>query len=136
MIGYPSIKGFIAMVDKNMLMNCPIASDDIRNAEKIFGPDIHFIQGKNTRQQPFTVRTDYVQVPRTIIELNKEVILTKDIIFVNNLPFFVRISGSICFVPVEYITYHKKIVILNAIKIFIGTYNKRVFNIQTVLVNP
>ena len=31
--------------------------------------------------------TDYVQIPRDIIQKNKFVILTADVMFVNNLPF-------------------------------------------------
>ena len=51
MDGYPTMKDFIAMIKNNMLMNCPVTVEDIKNAENIFGPDIHVLKGKTVRQK-------------------------------------------------------------------------------------
>ena len=45
-IGIPSIKDFKAIVQGNLIKNCPITIEDINVAEKIFGKDISSIKGK------------------------------------------------------------------------------------------
>ena len=71
------------MVKNNMLMNFPISEKDIDIAEKIFGPDIHGLKGKTTRKKSVPVVEDYVQVPREILKLHKNVALAIDLMYVN-----------------------------------------------------
>src|SRR5210317_2181159 len=78
MIGYPTVKDFIAIIKNNMLMNCPVTVEDIKNAEKIFGPDIHVLMGKTVRQKTMPVIVDYVKIPTTILTLHHEVVLAID----------------------------------------------------------
>ena len=50
----------------------PIFSKDVSNARTIFGPDLASIRGKTVQRAPEPVVTDYVAVPRTLIEANKD----------------------------------------------------------------
>ena len=49
-------------------MNCPVTSEDVDNAEKIFGPNIRMRKGKTTRKKPTTVKKDMIEVPKELIE--------------------------------------------------------------------
>jgi len=49
------------------------------------------LEGKTTRIQPDTVTTDIVVIPVKILSLHKKVVLTGDVIFINNLAFFVSL---------------------------------------------
>lgn len=48
-VGYPSIKDFKAMIQGNLIMNCPVTIEDINIAEKVYGKSIAVIKGKTVR---------------------------------------------------------------------------------------
>ena len=47
-IGRPSVKDYLRIVNTNLLPNCPVTAQDSMAAEDIFGPDIGSLQGKMT----------------------------------------------------------------------------------------
>jgi hypothetical protein len=89
MMGNPSEKDYKGMVSNNLIANCPISSKDISNARTIFGPDLASIRGKTVQRAPEPVVTDYVAVPRTLIEANKAITLVADVFFVDGTAFLV-----------------------------------------------
>ena len=40
LLGFPSEQDFESMVRSNMIVNCPVTFDDVKNAKLVFGPDI------------------------------------------------------------------------------------------------
>jgi hypothetical protein len=46
MVGYPSPADFTNMVRANMIQNCPVTPTDITTSNKIFGPDVASLKGK------------------------------------------------------------------------------------------
>ena len=81
MMGNPSEKDYKGMVSNNLIANCPISSKDVYNARTMFGPDPASIRGKTVRRASEPVVTDYVAVPRTLIEANKVITLAEDVFF-------------------------------------------------------
>ena len=77
MLGFPSMHDFESMVRNNRIHNCPITIDDIKNAYKIYGPDI---------------TSDYISVPWHIFEQNQHVIMAADIMYVNGIKFLVSLE--------------------------------------------
>jgi hypothetical protein len=108
LVGYPSPKYFKHMVSSNMIKNCPVTSTGVANANTIFGPDLATLKCKTVRITPPPVLTDYVQIPKEIMSLNRNVTLAIGIMFVNGLPFLVSISRKIKFTTVEYLIGRKK----------------------------
>ena len=92
LLGLPLERGFENMVRSNMIVNCPVTFSDVKNAKLVFGPDINSLKGKSVRRKPASVVTDYVEIPREILELRKELEVSTDIIFINKFPFLVSIS--------------------------------------------
>ncbi len=76
---------------------------DIKNAHRIYGPDLANLRGKTTRTKPENVREDYVKIPRDFKELHKYVTIVADVMFVNSLPFVVTSSRGICLVTIEFL---------------------------------
>jgi hypothetical protein len=66
-IGRPSTKTFLSIVDKNLLPNCPVTRADIITAEQIFGPDVGSLKGKTVRRASSPVQSKHTNVPGTII---------------------------------------------------------------------
>jgi hypothetical protein len=97
MVGYPSEKDFKNMVSSNMIRNCPVKPEDISAANKIFGPNVASLKGKTVRATQDPVLTEYVQIPREIVDLNKNVTITADIMFVGGIGFMITSSRGIKF---------------------------------------
>jgi hypothetical protein len=101
---YPSPRDFKNMVRSNMIKNCNVTPIDINNAYKLFGDDIASLRGKTFRTTPDPVMADYVEIPKEILVLNKDLTVAADIMFVNGLPFVTSISRKLKFTTIEYVT--------------------------------
>jgi hypothetical protein len=87
MVGYPSEKDFKNMVSSSMIRNCPVKPEDISVGNKIFGPNVASLKGKTVRATQDPILTEYVQIPKEIVDLNKDVTLTADAMFVGGAGF-------------------------------------------------
>jgi hypothetical protein len=81
MVAIPSPCDFEGMVHLNMLKDCPITNDVIKNVHTIFGTDLTTIRGKTVRRRPKRVITDYVNIPRLLVDANQRVTLAADVMF-------------------------------------------------------
>jgi hypothetical protein len=73
MVRCPSEKDFKDMVSSNMIRNCPVTLKDIDAANNIFGPNVASMKGKTVRSNQDPVLTEYVEVPKDVVALNKDV---------------------------------------------------------------
>ena len=71
LLGFPSERDFENMVSSNMIVNCPVTFDDVKNAKLIFVPGITSLKGKSVRHKPDSVVRDYVEILREILESRK-----------------------------------------------------------------
>ena len=74
------------MICLNMIVNCPVNFDNVENAKLIFCPDITSLTVKSVRHNTASVVMDYVEIPREILELHKELELLTYIMFVKKIP--------------------------------------------------
>jgi hypothetical protein len=44
-IGYPSLKDFLHVLQTNQVKDCPVTVEDVKIAQKIYGPDIYALKG-------------------------------------------------------------------------------------------
>ena len=77
--------------------------EDVNVALNIWGKNIGELKGKTTRSKPNTVARDSVKIPMDLLKLHKEVLLTLDIVFVNNISFILTLSRKICFTAVNHL---------------------------------
>ena len=76
---------------QNIIKNCPVTSEDVGIAEKIFGRDIGLLKGKSTRRRPNQAVDDYVEIPPEIKELHHNLTFCMDLMHVNGL---IQLTGK------------------------------------------
>jgi hypothetical protein len=88
----------------NAIRNCPVTTEDVNIAKKIFGPDMSSLKGKSTCRKSTPVREDTVGIPEELIVHNSEIELCIDIMYVNECRFMTTIDRTIRFwsaIPIE-----------------------------------
>jgi hypothetical protein len=96
-VGTPTIENFEALLKMNTIKNCPVTTEDVNIAEKIFGKDMSSLKGKSTRRRPPVVREDIIEIPSKMIAQHKEIDLCIDIMYVNECGFMTTINRTIKF---------------------------------------
>jgi hypothetical protein len=135
MVGFPSPKDFKKMVRSNLIQNCPVTPNDINTADKIFGPNIASLKGETIRNTQEPVLMEYVDIPKEILDLNKDAKLTGDVMFVDGLGFLTTASRKIKFTTSEYVPKRNKSVLVNSLKKVFDIYTQRGFTIRTGLMD-
>ena len=67
-IGHPSTRDFMKIIDNNLLPNFPLTRRDIIIAENMFGPDIGSLKGKTVCHASTPVDLSLVDVPSHIMD--------------------------------------------------------------------
>ena len=131
-VGTPTVENFKALLRMNAIHNCPVTVEDVKIAERIFGPDMSSLKGKSMRRKPKPVRKDLVEIPIEITEKHHDIELCMDTMFVNECGMLTAIDRSIRFrsvVPIDTKTqsdYYK------ALDVIFRQYNKGGFVIKTI----
>ena len=89
MLGHPSRKDFESMLHVDLIANCSVTLENISDAHQLFCENLGGLRGKTVHRKPEQVVIDYVQIPRDVIQVNKYVTLTADVMNVNNSPFVI-----------------------------------------------
>jgi hypothetical protein len=103
-VGTPTIETFKMLIKMNAIRNCPVTTEDVNSAKKIFGADMSSLKGKLTRQKSTPVREDTVEIPEELISHNCKIELCIDIMYVNDCGFMTTIDQTIRFrsaIPID-----------------------------------
>jgi hypothetical protein len=101
--GFPSQKDFMWILSSNQIKDCPVMVEDAMAAYKIWGPSVAALKGMTVRKKPEPIKTHIVSIPKEICELHKEMTLTINIFFVNEISFFVTLSRVLYFTTVTHL---------------------------------
>ena len=112
-----------------------MTASDVDQAENIYGKDIHALKGKTTRTKPKPVVINYMVMPKNILENNKNITLSIEIMFVKTIPFVTTISRHIKFTTFEVIQKRKKSQLSKCIKNVVAIYTQRGFKVQHALLD-
>ena len=137
MIATPSTHDFNALVRLHMIPDCPITTENIKHADTLFGPDLATtIRGKTVQRKLTRVVTDYVDILRALVDINKQVVtLAADVMFVNLVLFLVSVSGMINLVTIEHAPKRTATKLGDLIQRIIRVYARAGFTVQTVLID-
>jgi hypothetical protein len=120
------------VIQSSQIKDCSVTLQYIDVARKIWGNNIAALKGKTTRSKSILVARDYVKVPMELMKIHNEVFLTTDILFVNNIPFFLTLSHKICFTSFNHLADRTVPHIFKAFKEMYQYYLQRGFHIKTV----
>ena len=99
-VGHPSTQYFKVMIKNNLILNCPVTLDDIERASNIYGTNIAALKGKTVRTKSDPVSSDYIAVPEDVLQANRNVTFSANIMIVKKIPFFTTVSRDIKFTTV------------------------------------
>jgi hypothetical protein len=131
-LGTPSIKDFKAMLRMNTVIGNPVTTEDIKIAEKVFGPDIGALKGKTTRRKPAPVVSDYIEIPKELISTQREVTLCMDGMKVNGLAFLTTVSRHLQYRTAQYVKQQTATVYRDLISQIFCIYNAGGFRITMI----
>ena len=131
-VGTPTVPNFKLLLKTNMIANCPVTSEDVDIAEKIFGPSMSSLKGKSTRTTPKPVRSDVIQIPKELVEKHHDIELCMDTMFINSEGMLTAIDRTIKFrslVPINskaHKNYYK------ALDVILRKYNSAGFVVKII----
>jgi hypothetical protein len=134
-IGLPSTRDFVNIVNKNLLLNCTVTAADIKATKHIYSPDVGILKEKTVRRKADEVLVPFTDVPSSKIERYQDITVSADIMKVNGMSFFMSISQYIKFGTAEFIESHHAKVILKAVTHLRNVYAKGDFRIVTILMD-
>ena len=108
-VGTPTVENFKVLLRMNAIHNCPVMVEDVKIAERIFGPDMSSLKGRSTRRKPKPVRKDLVEIPTEITEKHRDIELCMDTMVVNECGMLTAICRSDSEVWYQLIPRHKVI---------------------------
>jgi hypothetical protein len=133
LLGHPSDKQLIKIIEGNQLANCPIGKDDILAADDIFGKSIGALKGKTVRKRPHAVKGTVTNLPAGILEKYRSVTLAFNIMFVNKVAFLVTISRHLQFGTADRLPSQKDVDVVHALKEVVSLYKARGFRVDVFL---
>ena len=135
MMGNPSEKDYKGVVSNHLISNCPITVNDITNSRAIHGPALASVRGKTVRRAAEPVVTDYVDVPRSLVQQHKLVTLAADVFFVDGTAFLMTISRRIKFITSEYVPMRTAKSLAKHIDRVVNVYARAGFTVRTILMD-
>ena len=131
MAGYLSEKYFKDMVRSVMMPKCLVSLNDINNSNTIFGPNVLSLKVKMVRRKTKPVISNYVNIPKEILQLHKMVLVAADTMFVNRVTFLVSIPRHVKFTKVQYIGKSTMVHISKSLENINGVYYRRGMYVET-----
>ena len=123
-----------AMLNNNLIKDCPVTPSDYRRAVDIYGVDLESVRGKTARVRPGHVRMDVITpLPDSILDLYVSVTLCADIFYVNGDMCLGTVSRRITFVTATYMDSRKYKVLLPVLIKVIILYRYRGFKVEFIL---
>ena len=83
------------MIRMNLIRNNEVTTEDVILAENAFRQDTGASKAKSTRTRPKSATNNQIKIPNELINVNQDVTLSIDGMFVNGLQFLTSISHDI-----------------------------------------
>ena len=119
----------------NPIRNNPVIPEDADIPYYIWGKNVKSMVGKGTKKLTKHVDDHKFKIPRELEKLKKLVLIVIDILFVNEIPFFLSLSRQIYFTGLSHLPDRSKKQIFQDFKELFIFYIRHGFRITTVHYN-
>ena len=102
-MGIPTFQDLKTAISTNLIKNTTVTCEDVDLAQMIYGKDIATVKGKMTRINSSKLIHDKIYIPPKLIEHNKNVHLSIDVISINGLLFMTSISHDIFYRSAQFV---------------------------------
>ena len=135
---FPSVADFKVIIQSNGIRNCPVALEDIKNAQTIYGKCLGTatLKGKSTHGKMRVAMNDCLEVPKEIKLRNEDVASCADVMFIQQVSFLISISKKIKFIDIVAMASEKHKELLEAFDQTFGIHNHDGFDIESLHVDP
>ena len=116
----------------NPIRNNPVIPEDADIPYYIWGKNVKSMVGKGTKKLTKHVDDHKFKIPRELEKLKKSVLIIIDILFVNEIPFFLSLSRQIYFTGLSHLPDRSKKQIFQDFKELFIFYIRHGFRITTV----
>jgi len=131
-VGTPTVQNFKALLRMNVIKNCPVTTEDVDIAERIFGKSMSSLKGKSTRPKTKPVRSDLVEIPDELVEKHRDLELCMDTAKINGLLFLALIDRTIRLRSIVYLKSTKHKEYHKALDVVLREYNGAGFTIKRI----
>ena len=132
-LGHPSDATMRKLVSSNSLLNCPVTTQALTNSTSIFGPNLGGVRGNTVRDCPGRVEVVPNVVPNDFGRLHKLVVLVADVMFVNELAFFVTRSTKLKLITVEGVPTRTALELSKSLNKIVNVYARAGFTVKVAL---
>ena len=132
MVGAPTLENLKMVIRQNLFKNCPVTTQDVNLAEKIFGSDISTLKGRSTRPRPEVMIDDSIDIPEELIRGNESIDLAIDLIFINRVVLMTAIDRTVKYRSVVPLENQTKNELYRGLDVILRLYNKAGFKIGRI----
>ena len=90
-VGNTYQKNFKNLIKSSLMNIWPVTLEDFNKSKKVYGPNISALKGKTTLRKTDAVVKYYRTVPREIMDAKKNITISGDILFFNEIHFLITI---------------------------------------------
>ena len=131
LLGWPSNKQLINVLSKNLIINCPVLSDDVRHTHAIYGPATAILKGGMVRKKPKHVEFKHrIPIQWSILEHNPELPLHIDFCFINEHLYFTTVTGKVNYRTIVRCRGWGRKEILKRLQATFSRHTKRIFQVN------
>ena len=131
-LGSPSIFDLKAAIAMNAIADLPVTTEDVKLAERIFGPDLGTLKGKTTRQKPVPMVENRIEIPPELYEKRESLELCLDLMFANGMAFMTSITRALYYRTANFIPSREKDVLYKHLDQILRLYNSNGFEIKKI----
>jgi hypothetical protein len=135
MTGHPTDAQFLEMVRNETIKNCPIKPKHITNTCSIFGPSIAGVRGKTIRRKPERVEAEPGRIPDDFHRHHQFVVITVDVMFVNEIAFLTTLSQKLGLSTVEQLPSRTATQLSNSLTKIVRLYARTGFIVCVIMMD-
>ncbi len=130
--GSPSIQDLKNALSMNAIRDCPVTTQAINHAEKIYGPDVGILRGKTVRRKPIPIVENLIELPKELYTKRDTLLMALDIMFVNEMPFLTTITYPLYYRTAQRLASRSAEQIYGTLDMVFRAYNGRNFKIKDI----